>query len=243
MSFLATACAIANLWRKRPERPRGLWFVTASFAGLAVVCTPLLGRLAIGSLEWAYPPRTRRPPQVEAIVVLGGYLRPPDAEYGRFEPELWWDSRDRCRLAAHYYHDGPPCWLVVTGGQENTESGPSLAQAMKDFLVQRKVAGEDVIVEDRSRSTYENAVNTAPLLKDRGVHRIALVTDATHLLRAERCFRAQGFEVVPCGAFYSVRRMEWSLSAFLPSPGAVGDLKRASHEWLGLLWYHIKGRI
>jgi hypothetical protein len=66
--FLATTCAIANLWRKRRETSARLWFVTASFAGLVVVCTPAVGHMALGSLEWAYPPRTRRPPNVEAAL-------------------------------------------------------------------------------------------------------------------------------------------------------------------------------
>jgi uncharacterized SAM-binding protein YcdF (DUF218 family) len=241
--FLGTLAGVANLWRKGEVTRTRLWMATAPVAALALVCNPTAAYLALGSLEWAYPAQARRPADIQAIVVLGGYLRPADPEHGRYQPELWIDSADRCRMAVMLYRDGPACPLVVTGAQKSsTLSGPELAHAMKQFLVDQKVPQQDVLVEDRSLSTYENAAYTAPLLKERGIRRIAIVTDATHLRRAESCFRAQGFDVVPCASSRRTADFEWSPLKLLPSLSAGGDVDRVLHEWLGILWYRLRGR-
>jgi uncharacterized SAM-binding protein YcdF (DUF218 family) len=242
--FLATAAGMANLWWKRQESRRRLWLITGPFVALAMICTPAAAYLAYGSLEWAYPPQLRRPAEVEAIVVLSGYLRSAEPEYARPQPELWYDSRDRCRLAAALYRDGPPCLVLATGGPKASDpAGPAIAEVMKEYLVKQGVASEDVITEVTSRSTYENAANSAPLLKERGIERIAVVTDAIHLWRAERSFRAQGFDVVPCGADYRAVELELSPFTFLPKASGAEDMRRVLHEWLGVVWYWARGRI
>ena len=54
--------------------------------------------------------------------------------------------------------------------------------------------------EERSRSTHENAVFGAEILRQHEIGRIALVIEARSMLRAESCFRKQGITVVaaPC---------------------------------------------
>ena len=69
-----------------------------------------------------------------------------------------------------------------------------------------------------------------------------LVTDASHLPRAARCFRAQGINVVPAGSRFRTNRFQWSLSSFLPSAGGAQGFGRAMHEWLGSLWYELTGK-
>ena len=63
---------------------------------------------------------------------------------------------------------------------------PPLGQMMKDLLVELGVPPEQIIVEDRSTSTYENAVECRQLLVERQMTRIVLVTDALHMRRASR---------------------------------------------------------
>jgi uncharacterized SAM-binding protein YcdF (DUF218 family) len=91
--------------------------------------------------------------------------------------------------------------------------------------------------------THENAVESARLLRERGIRKVLLITDATHLWRAERCFLAQGIEVVPCGAYYRTIDFEWSEWKFLPNARAARNTSRVLHEWLGLIWYRLRGWI
>jgi len=237
---LLTLLAVANLWRKRKEVRRRLLLVTIPFVLLTLLCMPVTSYLALGSLEWSYPPLEARPADVEAVVVLSGYLRVLDEAGTRVE--LGEDTLYRCLRAVEVYHRGKPCPVVVSGGKVDPATpGPSLAQAMGNFLQGQGVAATDLIVEDRSRTTYENAVESCRLLNDRGIHKIVLVTDAAHLGRAASCFRKQGVDVVPCGCRYRALRIDWSVRAFLPDPSVARGFQDAFHEWLGTAWYRLRG--
>jgi uncharacterized SAM-binding protein YcdF (DUF218 family) len=234
--------AVANLWRKRRETRRRLLLLTVPLVLLTLWCTPVMSHLAIASLESPYPPLAERPADAEAIVVLAGYIHVLD-EAGT-QVELGGDTLYRCLRAAELYRQGKPCPVVLSGGKVNPGSpGPPLAVAMRDFLRQQGVSDSDLVVEDRSGTTYENAVETRRLLDGRGIHRVVLVTDAAHLGRAVACFRKQGIDVVPCGCRYRTGRMEWSVGAFVPDLGSAGGCQEALHEWLGVLWYRLQGRM
>jgi len=240
--FLLTAVGIANLWRRRVDSRRRLVLVAVPFAVLAVVSLPATAYLALGSLEWPYPPQAGRPRGVDTIVVLSGAVHPPNRV--RPEAELGEDSLYRCLHAARLYRRTGPCLVVASGGKVDSRTpGPTVAAAMRDFLIEQGVADSDLLLEDRSRSTYENARNTAVLLRERGIEKIVLVTDASHMLRAERCFLAQGIEVYPSGCRHQATEFRWSLLTFLPRPWAARDVQRAAHEWMGLAWYRLHGRI
>jgi uncharacterized SAM-binding protein YcdF (DUF218 family) len=238
---LLTVLALANLWRKRRETRRRLLLLTVPFVLLLAWCTPVVSYLALGSLEWDYPPLERRPDDAEAIVVLSGYVRVLDDE--GTQTELGEDTLYRCLKAAEVYRQGRPCPVVVSGGKVDPDSpGPALAVPMCDFLRQQGVAEADLVVEDRSTTTFENAVEGGRLLAERGIHKVVLVTDALHLSRASACFRKQGVEVVPCGCRYRASHWEWSVGSFLPDPDAARGSKDACHEWLGSAWYRLRGR-
>ena len=240
--MLLTGITLANLWRKRRETPRRLLLVTLSYLLLLVLSLPASSYLLLGSLEWQYPAVKTRPDDVEAIVVLGSMVRQASGQ--RQRPELDEYSINRCVRAAELYRQGPPCPLVVSGGDDNPERwGPSCAEAMKDFLVQLGVRPADVIVEERSTTTYENAVESCKLLNERGLHKIVLVTDGTHLVRADRCFRKQGVETIPAGCSYRATPSSGRRFGVVPSPHAVIDCQAVFHEWLGLAWYWLRGRI
>jgi uncharacterized SAM-binding protein YcdF (DUF218 family) len=114
---------------------------------------------------------------------------------------------------------------------------------MRNFLLQLGVVAEDILLEDRSRTTYENALYSSDILRQRGLTLAVLVTDANSLLRAELCFRKQGIAVVPCGCYYRATHFDAALSDFLPNPASMGQLELVVHEWLGLAWYQLNGRI
>src|SRR5262245_43563698 len=54
-----------------------------------------------------------------------------------------------------------------------------------------------VYVESRPRTTFEDALYSAALLKPKPIERWLLVTSAFHMPRAVGCFRAAGFQVQP----------------------------------------------
>jgi uncharacterized SAM-binding protein YcdF (DUF218 family) len=87
--------------------------------------------------------------------------------------------------------------ILVTGGKP--EHGLSEAEVIARCLVELGVPRERLILEQASRSTWENALYSAPML--RGYPRVLLVTQGFHARRARRVFRANGVpaEVVHLG--------------------------------------------
>ena len=149
---------------------------------------PALGRTWDGIMQyWSYvnsemPIRTAglpdTLPQDESLclVVLGFQLFPD----GDMAPELL----GRCELALACSRQYPHAYLAVTGGgtafknKEVTEAG-----VMADWFVERGVAPERIIREDRSQTTDQNAVNTCAILAEKypQIHTIVVITSDYHV--------------------------------------------------------------
>jgi uncharacterized SAM-binding protein YcdF (DUF218 family) len=238
--LLLLGAGLAILWRRRCVAARRLLPATLCYAALVVLSTPALAHLSLGTLEWRYPPTESRPDDAEAIVVLGGGMDPPDAV--RLRAELGEESLYRCLHAAAVYRRGKPCPVVVCGGRiVPGPSTPPLALVMREFLRDLGVDDRDIIVEDRSRSTHENAVECRDRLRERGIGKVVLVTDAIHMFRALRSFRKQAIQAVPSACHHRATEFEWTIGSFLPRAGAVLNHQRAFHEWIGSAWYCLKG--
>jgi len=237
----AVVASICLWWNGAGSRRYLLWLVLP-VALLAMLSTPLAAHLALGSLEWRYPPQEQRPRACPVIVVLGGGMRPPDDLRGKAEPSP--DTMVRCLHAAAQYHQAQPCPILVSGGKVRADRpGPALAQVMRELLIRLGVAAEHIWLEDKSRSTYENAVECRKQLARRGIDRLVLVTSCVHMARAERCFRRQGLTVTPSVCYRRSTELFLGIETFLPSPVAAFQVQEAYHEWIGMLWYAVRGRI
>ena len=209
---------------------------------LYLYSTPAIAYLSLATLEWQHPPRPISANEADAIVVLSAGIVPPDS----VRPKAQLDSASvaRCLHAAQLYHSGPRRRVLLTGGKVRpNRKGPFLAEAMQDFMLQLGISKEDILLETRSRTTFENALYSANVLGDHQIKSVILVTDATHLHRGVLCFEAQGIKATPSGCRYRATEFEWRLASFLPNEGAAVANHDVFHEWLGLAWYWLKGRV
>lgn len=224
------------------SRPRLFSFVVLSYLALVVISLPLVAYFALGSLEWQHDPRKPIPTDRNAIVVLSGHLK---EVYQESDMVLGDDSLYRCLKAIRLYQLGPPCPIIVSGGKVfESDPGPSLAEAMRDFLLEQGIPAEDIILESKSQSTYENAFNSAELIREHNIKApIMVVTDAIHLPRSTLCFEQQGVEVIPVGCRYHPIDLKRGIRSVIPSVNALEDIRNVTHEWLGMAWYWLHGRI
>jgi uncharacterized SAM-binding protein YcdF (DUF218 family) len=81
-----------------------------------------------------------------------------------------------------YKHDWAQV-LVFSGAAQDT-SGPSNAEAMKRQAIDAGVPAADVLLDETSQTTKQNADNTVSLFTSRGIHSVILVTSAYHQRRA-----------------------------------------------------------
>jgi uncharacterized SAM-binding protein YcdF (DUF218 family) len=114
---------------------------------------------------------------------------------------------------------------------------------MAKFLRKLGVKESDLLIENTSRTTYENATESKKLLDKLPCRKVILVTEGIHLHRAVLCFRKQGIEVAPSGCRYRATEFKPSVNVFLPSLSGIAGCQEAAHEWLGTAWYWACGRI
>ena len=238
---LAIGVVVVYGWVRREGSSRRRWVLTFFYLLLLAITNPITAYLALATLEWRYPPQDP-PPSAQAIVVLAGGAEMETS--WRPYPVVYEGTLHRCLHAAAVYRAGEPCPVIVAGGPEPVDpAAMSLADAMGDLIVRHGVRRDDMVLEEQSTSTHENAVYGAKLLSERGISRIVLVTDAAHMTRSERCFRRQGLEVIPSACRYRADQLPSEAHKYLPDLDSVDKVHAAFREWLGLLWYWMHDRV
>jgi uncharacterized SAM-binding protein YcdF (DUF218 family) len=189
----------------------------AAFVLLKTKFDPKAGHFLVSLLEQRFPRAgAGDPASLTGIIALGGDFR-------RFETAM--------ELARHF--DNVPVLMSARG-----EEDAVLAYAKKIGL-----PGERLILEPKSRSTFENALFAAELLKPKSGQCWLLVTSASHMPRSIGVFRKMGFKVLSWPVFSSAPVTErdaaalalyewprlfgswllgWTDSLF-PGPGAQGE--------------------
>lgn len=220
----------------------GRLLLFVAWSVLLAMSLPGVAARMIGSLE-SYPalvPAQLSALDADAIVVLGSGVYASSPEYGGHTVDG--NSLLRLRYAAWLQRrTGLP--VYVSGGAGEKAPGPAMVRVLEDELGV-PVAG----LERNSRTTWENAALTEPMLRADGIRRVLLVTQASHMPRAVEAFQLAGVEVVPAPTGFINRPVDRSgqswrdrYKAWLPQASAFQISYYATHEWLGRVNYHLRG--
>jgi uncharacterized SAM-binding protein YcdF (DUF218 family) len=157
----------------------------------------------------------------DAVVVLGA------AQYnGRPSPLF----RARIEHAVRLYREGIAPLFIVTGGRGLPGDETTEAEAARSYALTLGVPAEAILVEDESRTTYEQLRTVGAMLRERGLRSAVLVSDRSHMLRSLRIARDQGIE-----AFGSPTTTS-------PNEGRLPErVKDTVHEIGGLGHYFLTG--
>lgn len=235
--------AVLRMWRRRREKVSRLLALTVPLALLAILSLPVVAWLTLGTLEWQFAPLAGKVPSPAVLVVLTGY-RPSGDDEGAAR-ELGHDTFYRCMQAVTLYQRISDCKILVSGGLPGAAPpGARLAAALQAFFLDQGVEPGDLIVENRSRNTSENAAYSARLLREHAPgRRVVLITDARHMLRATLCFRREGIDVRPAPCNFLTRQFRHRWESYLPTPSGAAQFQEAFQEWLALAYYWLRGRI
>lgn len=186
-----------------------LSLVSALLVGAAVWCYRVYGQIQLYALQDQAAP-------ADAIGVLGA------AEYdGRPSPVY----RARLDHALVLYHRGFAPLIITLGGPGGDQYNEGSVGA--DYLISKGVPEQDIIAETESRNTEESARRIAVLAQVNGLHRLVIVSDATHMFRIHAICSAEGLDV---------------LTSPRPSP-AVEDrtleAERIAHEILSYTFWRL----
>jgi len=233
--------ASLGLWRFCVTRAR-FW---GAVAWLALGTMLLVGIVPIGHwliipLEDRFPRPASPPADVTGIIILGGaQSNAVTAARGILATN---DYAERLIEGLSLARRFPNARVVFSGGSpELIGERPSEAIVNAALLELLPVTGDRVVMEERSRNTFENAVYTKQLINPAPDEVWLLVTTAFHMPRSIGVFRAVGWDVVPWPVDYQTTgRFEFDLS--IDIAGGLNNLNIAMHEIIGLVAYRLMGR-
>ena len=140
---------------------------------LVILCAAML---AAGLLAWRIYSfgNTTSDAGADAAIVLGA--------------AVWTDQvspvfKERINHAIDLYRTGRVRKLIFTGGQGNPGE-PTESAAARDYALQGGVPANDILIEEKSHTTYENILYAKQLADTHGINKVLIVSDPLHMKRA-----------------------------------------------------------
>ncbi|MEP7229975.1 MAG: YdcF family protein [Ginsengibacter sp.] len=195
----------------------------------------LLDRFA----RWWDAKETTLPPggKYSCAIVLGGFVSEDYHGHGYFN-----STSDRFIQLIKLKAEGKVSHLLISGGNAKllpTDFRESdwVATQLKDF----NIPDSDIIIENRSRNSYENAVFSKKLLDSAHLSPpFILVTSGYHMRRALATYKKMGVDVIPYPCNYIAGKGKTEIEDFVPSLSSLGTWYYYIKELVGYAVYSFK---
>jgi uncharacterized SAM-binding protein YcdF (DUF218 family) len=194
---------------------------------------PLLDLAQPAAYRTPYDPAQARFGARSAIVMLGGgtdilpdgSLAPQHDVYARIA--LSAALQARCVAA------GGACKVIASGGNPQHHRA-SEADTYAPWLLRAGIARDDLVLENTSLTTWQNARNVAPIVHAQRADTLFVVTSSYHMARAMLDFERFGMHPVPAvSAVRYVRLGIW------PRLANLYYAETALHELIGIAQFHV----
>ena len=174
----------------------------------------------------------------QAIVVLGAGVTSCIDDIGRVEACVDGVSLLNVRTAAKVALENPNLPLILSGGV--TDGVNSEAEGMSNYLKDNYSLANISIMESQSLNTNENARYTALKLEELGIHKVILVTQASHMWRSLALFDKYGISALAYPAWddYLINDLIW-WQKIVPSNAVSEQTTKILHEMIGYFVYVI----
>ncbi|MBW0003893.1 MAG: YdcF family protein [Hyphomicrobiales bacterium] len=239
LTFLAFFGVLAAFLRKVSRK--ALLIGAFGVAGLLVCGLSPLGYWLATPLETRFPQLRPLPEHIAGFIVLGGGLRNYETE--EVDGLSLNDAGERILALGDLARRYPSAKIVFSGGRDFFDpQGAAEADLVRRHAEMLGVDPSRITVEDRSRSTYENAVYTHELVRPQPGETWLLVTSAWHMPRSVGCFRKAGFPVIPFPVDFRAPGPPYAWRGFYEVARGLRLTDVVTKEWVGLLAYRLMGR-
>ncbi len=177
----------------------------------------------------------------DLAIVLGGMGR-IDERQNKFD---FGQSGDRLFQTLELYYKKRVNKILISGGSGSI-SKPNHREAIyiKKYLETILIPDSNIIIENKSKNTYENAVFSKQILDSLQFNgSILLVTSSYHMKRSLAIFEKAGYKnITPyvTNKITGIRKFEFDY-CFIPNIEAVFSLNLVLHEMIGYITYKIQG--
>jgi uncharacterized SAM-binding protein YcdF (DUF218 family) len=229
--LLLAAGFLARFWR-RSQRWSGKLIVAGALVAL-LFSLGVVARGLLNPLEQRHPawiPGVSPALSIDHIVVLTAWAG--DDPNLPASVRLNESSASRVIVTMELWRLHPNTMVIVSGDERN-------ARDLGEVLRSLGLPADRLVLESQSRNTGDSAQRVATLL---GGKPFALVTSAGHMPRSMGTFAKAGLRPIPVPADYRLPG-RLSIGSFIPNPRALQASDLAVHEYLGLVWYRMSGRL
>lgn len=218
---------VVFLWKQNRKVARALAGTVCIFY---LLTTSLVADALLGSLESRYAP-----PEVVAgdvIIMLGGGATSDTPDFNGLG-NLSGSAANRLLTVARLQKQ-LQVPVILSGGQVYADSGREAVIARR-MLLELGSREDQVIIEDRSLNTKQNAQFVHKILTEKQYTQPILVTSAFHMERSVLNFSKENVAVVPFPSDYMVNRNNaFYFNKLAPSAGALENSGIFFREWLGI---------
>lgn len=225
-------------WRSRAATTRKR-LLTGMIVLVIVFTNPFLYRSFV--MSWQSAPRSLPDSAHYNVgIILGGLSSYDKKNQGFFSP-----AADRFIQTANLYHRGIINKILITGGTGNLlQREPPEAVFLRQEFIRNGVNEKDIILENQSRNTHENAIFSKRILDSLKLQPpFVLVTSAMHMPRSVAVFKKAGFDFVSYPCDYTVIDSRFDIDHYLmPDVSLLKDWAPALKEVVGLVVYRLTGK-
>jgi uncharacterized SAM-binding protein YcdF (DUF218 family) len=238
---MVVICFIASVVIKRQPWPKR--FFWAGFILLLFFSNDFISNSAMRSWEIDPKPFNTLSPRKLGIVLTGtthSFLEPDDRVYFK-------RGADRVTHTIQLYKLGLIEKILVSGGTGRLlKADEPEANKYKKVMLMAGIAERDILLENKTRNTFESAVAVKALLDS--LHLTAddclLITSAFHMRRSLACYRKAGLDIESFTTdFYGLQDKIFLTSILLPSIEGFIIWEKLFKEWTGFVAYKMAGYI
>jgi len=179
--------------------------------------------------------------QLTGVIVLGGNVGQGLIPKERNEASLN-EAAERLTKVVEIYRKNTRTIIIFSGFSGSLKpEGWSESDTARKFFIDQGVREENLIFEDQSRNTFENAKYSRKVLEDKKGN-WGLITSASHMARSFMVFKKNGIIVEPISVDYQTgtSRIFWLTFDFYR---AVKLWNILLHEITGIIYYKLTDKI
>lgn len=232
--YVGLTYCIGLFWLKQYKKPFRLFLALGIY--VFIISSPLC--LAPIHL-WEHDFVKVEDQTADAVMILGG----GSIYYQQAQDQFILGSNfSRFLEGARLHQKIKSKYLIISGGDPHAlpEGIEKESLSSAKYFKEIGIPSEQILIENQSLNTYQEAVLIKPLLEKHQIKNLYLVTDAIHMKRSLKIFEKQGIVVKP----YPVNNLVHPLNfGFHWNFGNIGKLYLFIHELAGVLVYKIMGYI
>jgi uncharacterized SAM-binding protein YcdF (DUF218 family) len=250
--LLFLVLGILMLWQKKYKKA-GLWLIFLGVLSYVFAGFGLVGNSLLKGLENKYPPLLDFPTSAGPASAEGQRLWPAGGAKWVVVLGAGMTSDPKIPLTSQLTEgsairtiEGIRIWRLIKGSKLVFSGGAvfniqSEASGMAGLARQLGVPDSVMILEDKSLDTDDQARLVKEMVKG---DTIILVTSAAHIHRSVSLFQKQGMALIPAPTHYLIKdEPKFKPSRLFPNSGNIMAAETLFHEYLGLAWSKLRGRI